>query len=133
VLAEAAAVVITADPDRLTQAWVQLADNARKYATPNTRVKIGSTADGSTVSLWVQDEGAGIPAEVQSRVCDRFGRVASGGGGSGWGLGLAIVRALADAHGGRATLESSPAGSRFSIVLPYSALVDDDSIEQVEG
>lgn len=133
VLAESADVVITADADRLTQAWVQLADNARKYATANTRVKIGSTADGGTVSLWVQDEGPGIPAEFQSRVFERLGRVDSGRGVSGSGLGLAIVRAIADAHGGTAALESSPAGSRFSIVLPCPSASGDEPHDEVEG
>ena len=110
-----------------------MADNARKYATGGTRVKIGSTADGSTVSLWVQDEGPGIPAEFQDRVFDRLGRVNSGRGVSGSGLGLAIVRAIADAHGARASLESSPAGSRFSIVIPYKSTADDvASVEEGE-
>lgn len=118
VLAEQAPTVIAADPDRLTQAWLQLADNARKYATAGTTVMIGSTLDGEAVSLWVQDAGPGIPEHLHDRVFERLGRADAGRGVSGSGLGLAIVRAIAEAHGGAARLESSPAGSRFSIVLP---------------
>lgn len=118
VLAEQAPTVVSADPDRLTQAWLQLADNARKYATEGTRVQIGSTSDGDTVSLWVQDAGPGIPEHLHDRVFERLGRVDAGRGVSGSGLGLAIVRAIAEAHNGSAELESSPAGSRFSIILP---------------
>lgn len=133
VLAEAASLVIEADADRITQAWLQLADNARKYATAGTRVKIGSTLGDSGVSLWVQDEGPGIPLESQARVFERLGRVDSGRGISGSGLGLAIVRAIAEAHGGSATLESSPAGSRFSIVLPCGdELAEDHGTESPE-
>ena len=124
VLGDTVSLVIEADAARITQAWVQLADNARKYATPGTRVKVGSTLDATGVKLWVQDEGPGIPAESQDRVFERLGRVDPGRGISGSGLGLTIVRAIAEAHGGTATLKSSPAGSRFSIVLP----VDDDEV-----
>ncbi|HWR86291.1 MAG TPA: HAMP domain-containing sensor histidine kinase [Rhodoglobus sp.] len=113
-----AAAVVHGDPDRITQAWLQLADNAAKYSPSGSPVTIGSTVAGGAVQLWVEDAGPGIPAEVQDRIFERFGRIDQGRGVSGSGLGLAIVTAIAQAHGGSVDLVSSASGSRFSLVLP---------------
>ena len=73
--------------------------------------------DGEVV---VADHGPGIAEEDLPRVFDRFYRAATARSKPGAGLGLAIVREAAEAHGGRATVESSPAGARFRLVLPAS-------------
>jgi len=71
------------------------------------------------VRLWVRDTGPGIAAADAQRVFERFGRAETGRGVDGSGLGLSIVAAIADAHGGRVELDSRPGdGARFTIVLP---------------
>ena len=111
------------DPQRITQAMVQLAANAVRYGPPGSTVRIGSALVGSDVRLWVSDQGPGIPAEDHGRVFERFsrgGRTARGGEG-GAGLGLAIVRAIAEAHHGRVDLRSAPGhGSTFTLVVPVT-------------
>lgn len=116
---EAAAGVLTMDASRITQAWLQLVDNAAKYSPAGTPIEIGSTGYDDGVELWVRDEGPGIPEEARSRIFERFGRADTGRGIRGSGLGLPIVDAIATAHGGHVSLESSPAGSRFGIVLRW--------------
>lgn len=114
------------DPQRITQAMVQLAANAVRYSAPGSTVRIGSALVGSDVRLWVSDQGAGIPTKDHGRVFERFsrgGRTARGGDG-GAGLGLAIVRAIAEAHHGRVDLRSAPGqGSTFTLVIPVDRTI----------
>ncbi|WP_146080842.1 cell wall metabolism sensor histidine kinase WalK [Pseudoclavibacter sp. RFBB5] len=120
VLEQTAPVVVDVDARRITQAWLQLADNAAKYSSAGSRVGLGSLVDArGELRLWVRDEGVGIPASAQERVFDRFGRAETGRSQTGSGLGLSIVQSIARGHGGRVELESEPGvGSMFSIVLP---------------
>ncbi len=108
---------IPLDRGRITQAWVQLADNAAKYSPPGTSIEIGSTRAEGGVRLWVADHGPGIPPESRARIFERFGRVESHRGIAGSGLGLSIVSAIAAAHRGTVELTSSSAETRFSLVL----------------
>lgn len=119
-LEESAEGVAPLSPSRVTQAWLQLADNAAKYSPEGTTVRLGSHLYDGAVELWVADEGPGVPAESQERIFERFGRVDSGRGVAGSGLGLPIVAAIARAHGGYVSLDSSPSGSRFGIVIPLT-------------
>ena len=121
VLAEAAQASVALDPARITQAWLQLVDNAAKYSPAGSGIRLGSTGNDTTVEFWVADEGPGIPAEAEERIFERFGRIDAGRGIRGSGLGLAIVKAIAVAHGGQVSLSSSSAGSRFGIVVPRDA------------
>lgn len=114
----AAAETAGLDRARITQAWLQLADNAAKYSPAGSEVRLGSRRVGDELELWVQDEGPGIPAGAEERIFERFGRADAGRGVQGSGLGLPIVRTIAQAHGGRVTVASSRAGSRFALVLP---------------
>ena len=131
---EKADYVVDADPQRLTQALVQLAANAVKYTSRSSSIALGSriegptAADGSplpasdTLLLWVRDDGVGIAAEDQQRIFERFGRAHTGRGEEGSGLGLAIVAAIAQAHGGLATVESeSGEGATFLIRIPLQS------------
>lgn len=118
VLAERAEVVADIDVRRITQAWLQLADNAAKHSPSGAPIRIGSTRRDDTVECWVSDEGAGIPPGAEQRIFERFGRVDTGRGVQGSGLGLPIVKAIVESHGGRVSLSSSSAGSTFGIVLP---------------
>lgn len=117
VLEETANVVAPISPSRLTQAWLQLADNAAKYSPEGSTIRVGSTAYAGTVEFWVADVGPGIPLGAEKRIFERFGRADTGRGIAGSGLGLPIVAAIARAHGGYVSLDSSPAGARFGIVV----------------
>lgn len=110
------------DPQRITQAMVQLAANAVRHTGPGDVIRVGSTVRDGEALFWVTDRGPGIPPEEHGRVFERFSR----GGGTtrgdrGAGLGLAIVRAIAEGHRGRVNLRSAPgAGSTFTLVIPPS-------------
>jgi signal transduction histidine kinase len=119
-LADTAHVRAPLDVGRITQAWLQLVDNATKYSPSGSLIELGSgeLADGALVEFWVSDHGSGIPAGAERRIFERFGRADTGRGIRGSGLGLPIVVAIAEAHGGRVTLETSSHGSRFGIVVP---------------
>ncbi len=110
---------ISADRQRLTQAVVNLAENAVRHTDPSATIALGTALKRGEARIWVSDDGPGIPAGEQSRVFERLTRGADTRDSSGTGLGLAIVRAIAAAHGGRVELSSRPgAGSRFTIVIP---------------
>jgi two-component system OmpR family sensor kinase len=124
-------VEVAADAHRLTQAVLQLADNAVKFTGPEDEVGIGTQvidgAAGRRVRLWVRDTGPGVPPEEAERIFDRFARGSTTGGAPGTGLGLAIVRAIAQGHGGDVTVERSDpstgsgqhaGGARFVMTWP---------------
>lgn len=107
------------DEQRVTQALLQLADNAVKHTDPGAEVAIGSARGDGVVRLWVRDTGDGIPAEDREAVLERFGRSRVRAGDDGFGLGLSIVRAIADAHGGDVRIsDAEPHGARVEVVLP---------------
>jgi two-component system, OmpR family, sensor kinase len=110
--------VIVADHQRLTQAIMQLADNASRYSNGDNPIALGSIVSGGQARFWIRDQGPGIPAVEHEAVFERFRRGTGTGRSEGAGLGLAIVKAIAEAHKGRVELESTPEGSVFSIVVP---------------
>jgi two-component system OmpR family sensor kinase len=111
--------VIVADRQRLTQALLQLAQNAARYSGEAEPIGLGSAVSDGDARFWVRDHGPGIPLAEQGKVFERFSRGSGGGRSEGAGLGLAIVKAIAEAHRGRVELESGPgAGSVFTIVIP---------------
>ena len=106
------------DAQRITQAVVQLAQNAARHTEEPDTVAIGSRVDAATVHLWVRDTGPGIALADQEHIFDRFYR-GSGSASDGSGLGLSIVRAIAQAHGGWVTVDSVPGnGATFTLTLP---------------
>jgi len=117
---------IVADPQRLTQAVMNLTRNAVEHTSEDDTVEIGAAVDGHEASIWVSDSGPGVQPEDERRIFDRFTRGrGSGTHYEGSGLGLAIVRAIAEAHGGRVELESRPAeGARFTITVPVEGPAD---------
>jgi signal transduction histidine kinase len=112
--------VVTADRQRLTQAVMNLADNAARHSRPGDPIELGSSVTGERATLWVRDHGPGIPLEDQARIFERFTRVDGGGRRPGQaGLGLAIVRAVAEAHHGGVVVHSRPGGgATFTITIP---------------
>jgi signal transduction histidine kinase len=111
--------VLIGDPERLTQALINLAANAADHTRPGDLIVIGSNVVGDEVRFWVRDHGPGIPEDEQPHLFERFARGRAPGSREGAGLGLAIVRAIAETHGGRVEVVSRPgAGATFTIVLP---------------
>jgi two-component system, OmpR family, sensor kinase len=119
-LDQQATVVIRADRQRLTQAMLQYAQNVCDHTPAEVSVRIGSRVEGNSVCLWVEDDGPGVPLEHAPHVFDRFVKDPHRTEGSG--LGLSIVAAIAEAHGGWARLARDVGrGARFEIVLPLVA------------
>ena len=111
------------DPQRVTQAWLQLASNAVKYSPAEASIALGSTVRDGELWLWVRDQGVGISPEERELVLSRFGRGADAPlRADGAGLGLAIVDKIVTAHGGRVDIESAVGrGSTIALVLPLRA------------
>jgi signal transduction histidine kinase len=119
-LAEVADVEAELDPQRITQAMVQLAQNAVQHTAPGQTVRIGSRAHEAGLELYVADSGCGVQPQDADVIFERFRRGTSrrGARGSGAGLGLSIVRAIAEAHGGRVRLrETAGGGATFVLAL----------------
>ena len=119
----AEAVVVEGDEQRLRQVIGNLLSNARVHTPPGAPVRVSVRAVDGVARLEVADEGPGLEADVAARVFERFYRAdasrARAAGGTG--LGLSIVAAVAEAHGGRASVASEPGrGSRFVIDLPLA-------------
>jgi signal transduction histidine kinase len=112
--------IIVGDRQRLTQALMQLAQNAVQHTTDEDSIGVGAALHNQEARFWVSDTGSGVPLEEQDRIFERFTRGRNGHRQSeGAGLGLSIVRAIAEAHGGRIELWSRPpAGATFEIVVP---------------
>jgi signal transduction histidine kinase len=111
---------LTADRQRITQAMMQLAQNAAEHTAEGDRIVLGSAIADGKARLWVADSGPGIPAGEREHVFERFHRAGAGRRRSdGAGLGLSIVRAIAEAHGGRVELDTTDgAGSTFTLIIP---------------
>jgi len=116
---------LVVDPDRIGEVLTNLLDNALRHTPPGGRVEVRAERLGDEVQLTVSDTGEGIAPEHVARVFERFYRIDSGRtrdrGGSG--IGLAIARALIEAHGGTIHAESNGlgAGARFVVSLPAPA------------
>ncbi len=120
---EVSPAVVAADPDRLAQALRNLLRNAIVHTEPGGLVRLTATTHEGDVRLIVDDDGPGIPPQERERVFHRLARLDSARGRDrgGAGLGLAIVRAIVDAHRGEIWIERSPeGGARFVIDLPLA-------------
>lgn len=109
------------DASAIAQAAINLIDNAVKYSGSAREIAIRLGAIGADVVFEVEDRGVGIPPDEQARIFDRFYRVANGAAKGGYGLGLYMVRQIAQAHGGDVSVRSAPGqGSTFAIRLPIA-------------
>jgi two-component system, OmpR family, sensor kinase len=131
---DARPVVVSGSRDELHRLVLNLLENAVRHTPPGTHIRASTAADNGDAVLVVEDDGPGIPSELEPRVFDRFVR-GSRDGGRGSGLGLAIVRAVAESHGGSVTLErsSSGSGTRFLVRFPAGsgehAPADEDLVQ----
>ncbi len=106
------------DPRRLEQVITNLLANAHRHTPAGTRIVIAGQVTPHGVTLTVSDNGPGIPADARDRIFDRFHRLDPGASGSG--LGLSIVKAIVDLHGGRVWLDSEHTkGATFHVELPH--------------
>ncbi|HET7504720.1 MAG TPA: sensor histidine kinase KdpD [Kofleriaceae bacterium] len=107
-------LTVPVDPVLFEQVLINLIDNALKHGAPPLELR--ARPGGAMVVLEVADHGRGIPAELGATLFDKFVRASSAPGA---GLGLAVVRAIVEAHGGHVRVENAPGGgARFSIELP---------------
>ena len=121
--------VIRADAHRLTQILDHLVENALRQTPPEGRVTISARRALGEVKLQVSDTGRGIPFHVQAHIFDRFVGRERGGPG----LGLALVKALTELHGGWVALESEPGnGATFTCHLPELAQSEAASHRELE-
>lgn len=112
---------VTADPNKATWVLNNLISNALRYSEPGDHVRIRADRIGDSVHVSVEDEGAGIPYEYQSKIFDKFVQVDSDQAAGGTGLGLAIAQEIIHAHGGRIWVDSTPGeGSTFTFTLPIA-------------
>jgi signal transduction histidine kinase len=120
--------VVLGDRERLTQAVMNLARNAVEHTPETATVSLGGRVNGSWARIWVADTGPGIPVSDRPRLFERFARGEPGRRRTGGaGLGLSIVKAIAEGHGGTVELETGDDGTTFTIVIPVAGL---DSAEQ---
>ncbi len=104
--------------DELHRLALNLMENAIKHTPEGTHIHASVVRENGSVRLVVSDDGPGIPDELREKVFERFVR-GSGDRGGSFGLGLSIVRAVAESHGGRVELESANGrGTRFVVTLP---------------
>jgi signal transduction histidine kinase len=112
-------LVCFADRNRLRQVLANLLDNALKYTPSGGNVKISAQAEVDAVAIVCQDSGIGIFAEEMPKIWDRLYRADKSRSQRGLGLGLSLVRAIINAHGGRAEVQSTPGqGSTFIVHMP---------------
>ena len=109
--------VVAGSPDELHRLALNLMENAIKHTPPGTHVTAEVGYSDGKVVLTVADDGPGIPDELRDRIFERFTRGDGDRGGS-FGLGLSIVRAVAESHHGKVTLDQSDSGARFVVTLP---------------
>ncbi len=124
---EANRAIVDGARDELHQLVLNLMENAIRHTPEGTHIRASVERVEGVVRLTVQDDGPGIPEDMRERIFERFFRGAGDHGGSS-GLGLSIVHAVAESHGGRVTLHSPSKngrrrrrGTRFEVTFPASA------------
>ena len=118
---DAGATLVRADGDRIEQALQNLAANALRHTPAGGSVNLRSTKTGGGIVLSVVDSGEGIPPEHLPHIFDRFYKAdqsRASEGATGSGLGLSIVKAIAERHGGSVSVQSESGRTTFSIFLP---------------
>jgi signal transduction histidine kinase len=112
-------LAIPVDRNRMRQVLANLVDNAVKYTPPGGRIEIGARREAAVAVLSVADTGEGIPADELPRIWERLYRGDKSRSARGLGLGLSLVKAIVQAHGGSVDVQSTPgAGARFELRLP---------------
>jgi two-component system sensor histidine kinase KdpD len=103
-------IMVPMDFSLVTQALVNIVDNAIKYSPPDAPIDIRARVTGDVVQIRIEDRGTGIPSGDMTRVFDKFYRIQRADMTRGVGLGLAISKGVIEAHGGRIWAENRPEG-----------------------
>jgi two-component system sensor histidine kinase KdpD len=129
--------LVKLDAVMIEQVLVNLLENALKYTPEGSPLEVGADATASTATIWIGDRGPGIPPGEEERLFEKFHRAAPERAQSGVGLGLAICRAVIEAHGGSIWAANRPGGGavfRFSLPLdeapPQIAPEEDQLVPQ---
>ena len=121
--------LICGDAPRLTQVFVNLLGNANKFAPSRSTIYIGGMVASKSVTLWVDDEGPGLPVMTADNLFTRFVRSVQGEPEqSGAGLGLWLVKSIVERHGGTIEAQTTSRGARLRLVLPLEP--DDENIDR---
>ncbi|MEM8807283.1 MAG: HAMP domain-containing sensor histidine kinase [Cyanobacteria bacterium P01_G01_bin.38] len=125
----------TLDRQRFSQAVMNLVQNALRHTQPGDTIALGSAVDGDQLQFWVRDTGEGIAPADQTRIFERFARATNHNQPfEGVGLGLAIVSAIVQAHGGHVKLCSELGqGATFTLIMPLDPPADQSKIPQYES
>ena len=118
ILETAGPLMVLGDPIRLRQVLGNLVDNAVKYGPVGGRVWIRCYTDGPDTRIDIEDEGPGVLPEERERIFERLFRGDRSRASRGLGLGLSMVKALVESHGGRIEVGDGPEGARFTVILP---------------
>jgi signal transduction histidine kinase len=113
--------MVSVDPEAISQAVVNLLNNATKYSEDTKKIEVAVGARDSQMAIEVTDQGIGIPRSEQQKIFEKFYRVSTAlvHNTKGSGLGLALVKHVVEAHGGKVLVDSEPGrGSRFVILIP---------------
>ena len=122
--------VFRADAKRLRQVLFNLLSNAIGFSTPGQTVTLAAMRRGDAIVFKVTDQGRGIPAEVLGQVFDRFRTHTIGSRHKGVGLGLSIVRAFVELHGGEVQIQSAPGeGTTVTCIFPETGIARNRSAE----
>jgi signal transduction histidine kinase len=120
-------VIVEGSRDELHRLTINLLENALRHTPAGTEIRVSTRIDGDSQALLVvEDDGPGVPEHLRETLFERFVRGAGDRGGS-FGLGLAIVRAVAETHGGSVVVEptgerdGAPYGARFVVTLPATS------------
>jgi len=119
-------LVLDCDLARLTQAVANLLNNAARYTPRGGHVRVHVARRDAAAIIAVEDDGAGIPADLLQRIFDMFAQGPQSRGQGGLGIGLTLARTLVQMHGGRIEAASAGEGkgSRFAVSLPLAARAD---------
>lgn len=111
-------IEVVGDRDLLVQLYANLIENALRHCPAGSRIKLGLTIENGAAVATVEDNGPGIPAEERERVFRRLYRLEKSRTSPGTGLGLSLVRAIVDLHGGEIRIEDAGPGLRVVTVSP---------------
>ena len=112
-------IVYSGNKDLLNQMWINLIDNAVKFSPQGGKVKIKLHADGPQVRFQIWDNGCGMDQEIIGHIFDRFYQGDLSHTAEGNGIGLTVVKRIAELHGGSVSVYSEPGiGTNFKVILP---------------
>src|SRR5581483_2063433 len=113
--------LVECDEVMIGQVLGNIVENAQKHTPPGTPLRIAAAREDGDVAVRIADAGPGLPAGDETRVFDKFHRGREEAAQSGFGLGLAICKAIVEAHGGRIAARNLPqGGAEFTFTLPLT-------------